>query len=323
MRASITLLLVCLLALRAFGQSEPPPSTSPQPSNESTDLKPVPAVAAWRDTKAPQADERTAFIGSVYIGEVIDTFAADEVLKYLNPEDANTQKLRTIGGVDFEYRLTGGPKRDANGEILTGAGRGMTNGQLWVFGETIHGVRSRDVDCKKENNMKLSVCKDNIDVGQLPTGPNDFIAILRNAGTLEAFVGFRYEFLPPLQRDTDSPARLFVKGQLGFLSVSGGGGDVVDDHSISIGALAVGGRFEGSFLQFGYGRNDLFLRKSNQRYVVDALLSIDPQYIPGLRNVDRLRPFLEFTGNFDGGGGSDSIQTWFGLDFEFRDPAGK
>lgn len=301
MRTLATAFLVCLLALPSFGQ--------PDTTTTATDQQTVAATSpAWRNTKAPQTDERTAFIASVYIGEVIDTFAGDEVLNYLNPQDANSTKWRTVGGVDIEYRLMGDKTSPR---------------QLWVFGQTIHGVRSRDVDCKDQNNAKLTVCQENIDVGQVPTGPNDFIAILRNAGTLEAFVGFRYEFPPPLQSGSDSPARLFVKGQLGFLSVAGGGGDVVDDHNISIGALAVAGRFEGSFLQVGYGRNDLFLRKPNQRYVVDGFLSIDPQYIPGLRNVDRLRPFLEFTGNFDGGDGSDSIQTWFGLDFEFRDPFGK
>ena len=98
----------------------------------------------WRDTRTEQKDKRTAFIASVYLGEVIDTFAADEVLKYLNPEDANERRFRTVGGVDFQYRLTG--KADS--------GR-----QLWVFGETVHGVRSRDVDCKKENNQKLTVCQ--------------------------------------------------------------------------------------------------------------------------------------------------------------------
>lgn len=330
MRSFAIVVLSCVLTLQAWGQTAPvttevQAAAPPQPDAVTPEAAPAAAplagraAPAWRNTKAPQVDDRTPFLASVYLGEVIDTFAADEVLRYLNPEDANTQKLRTIGGVDFEYRLTGGPERDANGN-LTGR---MTDRQLWVYGQTIHGVRSRDVDCKKPNNAELSVCKENIDAGQVPTGANDFIAILRNAGTLEAFVGFRYEFPPPLQTDSDSPARLFVKGQFGFLSVSGGGGDVVDDHNMSVGAIAVGGRFEGSFLQVGFGRNDLFLRKANQRYVIDAFLSVDPQYVPGLRNVDRLRPFVEFTGNFDAGGGADSIQTWFGLDFQFRDPAGR
>ncbi|HEX8255545.1 MAG TPA: hypothetical protein VF846_20560 [Thermoanaerobaculia bacterium] len=311
MRISALILVLCAATLPLLGQTSPTASdlteaqTNLTQQNETPEEKYKKKYENWRDTRRNQTDQRSAFIGSVYLGEVIDTFAADEVLKYLNPEDANERKFRTVGGVDFQYRLTGS----------AASGR-----QLWVFGETVHGVRSRDVDCKKENNMKLTVCQENIDVGQVPTGPNDFIAILRNAGTLEAFVGFRYEFPPPLQDLTDSPARLFVKGQLGFLSVAGGGGDVVDEHSMSIGATAVAGRFQGSFLQVGYGRNDLFLRNPNKRLVVDALLSIDPQYIPGLRNNDRLRPFLEFTGNFDGGDGADSIQTWFGFDYEFRDP---
>ena len=31
-----------------------------------------------------------------------------------------------------------------------------------------------------------------------------------------------------------------------------------------------------------------------------------------------IQPFIEFTGDFDLGSGSDSVQTWFGLDFHFK-----
>ena len=306
MRISAVVLLVCLVAFQAFGQTDtPPPTTPPAGSSGLTGTGSTDQNQQNGTTEDKQKDERSAFKALVYLGEVVDTFAADELIKYLNPEDANEQKLRTIAGVDFEYRLMGKPE---------------LNHQVWVYGETIHGVRSRDVDCSKQNNARLSVCQDNLTPENLPN-ETDFVAILRNASSLEAFVGVRFEFPPPLQSGTDSPARLFVKGELGFLSVSGGGGDAVDNHSINFGALAVSGRFEGSFLQVGYGQNDLFLRNSNQRYLVDAYLSISPKYVPlfSSRNDDRLRPFIEFTGSFDGSTGADSIQTWFGFDYEFRD----
>ena len=48
--------------------------------------------------------------------------------------------------------------------------------------------------------------------------------------------------------------------------------------------------------------------------------TVDPHYIPGFKNIvgagSRIRPFIELTGNFDGGHGSDSIQTYFGLNFD-------
>jgi hypothetical protein len=253
------------------------------------------------------SDERSALEGSVYLGEVVDTFAADEVLHYLNPEDANKSTLRAIAGADFSYRLVG-TQASLN--------------QLWVYGETIHGVRSRDVNCSDPNNVKLSVCSNHLD--EIMAKPDEqFIGIIRGASSLEAFVGLRYEFPPPLQALTDSPARIYVNAQAGFLTVAGGGGDVVDLHHIGVGARAVGGRFEGSFLEVGVGRNDLFHRRRTRRTMIDGFLSIDPHYIPlaafgAKQSGGRVIPFIEFTGDFDLGRGSDSIQTWFGVDFHFK-----
>jgi hypothetical protein len=155
----------------------------------------------------------------------------------------------------------------------------------------------------------------------LKGAPDQFIAILRNASTLEAFVGGRYEF-PLRQGSTGSPARMFVNLQLGFLDISGGGGDVVDMHHLGVGAMAVKGIFAQSFLEVGVGKNDVFLRHPNRRYIVDGYLCIDPNAIPGLDVLftqpdGRVRPFVELTGDFDFGHHSDSVQTYFGLNFNF------
>src|SRR6186713_2906097 len=44
---------------------------------------------------------------TAYLGTVVDTFAPDIVGDYKNPEAGTAQKLRSIFGVDFAYRLLG------------------------------------------------------------------------------------------------------------------------------------------------------------------------------------------------------------------------
>jgi hypothetical protein len=248
-------------------------------------------------------DQRSSFEASGYLGEVVDTFAGDETINYLNPQDANKSTLRAIAGVDFGYRLFGDSKSDR---------------QTWIYGETIHGVRSKDVDCSNANNVKLSVCSQHISEIQMGNPGDQFIAILRGASSLEAYLGVRIENPWPLQGTTDTPARWYITAQAGFLSVAGGGGDVVDMDHIGIGAMAVKGDFAGSYLEIGVGRNDLFLNHRNKRALVDGFLTANAAAVPGLSALiksDNIRPFIEFTGDFDLGKGSDSIQTWFGLDF--------
>lgn len=285
-----TILTICCIAVTASIFAQPGPTTLP----------------CGTGTNPPCADDRGAFVASAYLGEVVDTFAGDATINYLNPNDANKSSLRGIGGVDFAYRLMGDQ----------GARK-----QLWIYGETIHGVRSRDVDCSASNNAKLSVCQQN-NFDPANSG-GQFIAILRGASSLEAYTGIRYEFPPPLQNLTDSPARLYVSAQAGFMSVAGGGGDVVDNHHIGFGALAVKGKFEGSFLELGIGRNDVFKRHSTRRALIDGYLTLPMASVPllGLTPAGlstSIQPFIEFTGDFDLGSGSDSVQTWFGLDFHFK-----
>ncbi|MEA2328905.1 MAG: hypothetical protein QOE68_3864 [Thermoanaerobaculia bacterium] len=311
-------LVVFLGTISLFGQT-PTPDPTPvpvpvpvpvpgsnlvQPPKPDVPIDCVGAKAANVDC----GDQRSSFIADAYLGEAVDNFAGDEMLQYLNPQDANSNKLRAIAGIDFQYRLRGS-KSDPT--------------QLWVYGETVYGVRSKDVDCKNPNTVQLSVCSNNLGTTPASTvlkgAPDQFIAILRGASSLEAFVGARYE-TAVRQGDTDSPARLFVNLQLGFLDVSGGGGDVIDMHHLGVGAIAVNGMFQQSFLEIGIGKDDLFQRHRNRRLIVDGYLTVDPHYIPGMASVgksSRIRPFIELTGDFDGGHGSDSVQTYFGLNFNF------
>jgi hypothetical protein len=302
----MTVILV-LASMAVFGQTPPPaPLPLPLPTVQTTaDVVPD---CSQPGTDRACGDQRDSFIADVYLGEAVDNFAGDTALKYLNPQAANSNLVRAIAGVDFQYRLMGDKS---------------SKKQLWVYGQTVYGVRSTDVDCKNPNTIQLSVCTNNIGSTTTDTvlkgAPDQFIAILRGATSLEAFVGARYESAL-LQPGTESPARIFVDLQLGFLSVAGSGTDAVDMHHLGVGAIAVNGIFQQSFLEAGIGKDDLFERNRNRRLVVDGYLTVDPHYIPGFKNVvgagSRIRPFIELTGNFDGGHGSDSIQTYFGLNFD-------
>lgn len=259
-------------------------------------------------TQTTTVDRRDAFAASLYLGEAVDSFAGDETINYLNPDASGDEKRREVGGIDFEYRLWGAPDTKSSGRL------GKT--QLWVFGETVHGVRSRDVDCSLESNKNLSICTEAGFSTEDPQGR--FVYMLRNASSLEAFAGFRWEFLP-LQSGNDSQAAMYLKTQFGFLTVEGGGGDVVDLHHAGIGAKAVSGPFRSSHLEIGYGRNDLFLRNRNSRFKIDGYLSISPKAIPIIRKLagESVRPFAQIVADVDLGTGSDSVQSYFGLDFLF------
>jgi hypothetical protein len=307
---AITVILF-LAGVAAFGQTPTPvPTPAPQslvqPVQTTNDVIPDCTQPGTNDACG---DQRSSFLADAYLGEAVDNFAGDTTLQYLNPQAANSNLLRAIGGIDFQYRLMG---------------ERTSKKQLWVYGQTVYGVRSSDVDCKDPNTVQLSVCSNNL--GSTPAStvlkgaPDQFIAILRGASSLEAFVGARYE-TALLQSTTDSPARIYVNLQLGFLSVAGSGSDAVDMHHLGVGAIAVNGMFQQSFLEVGIGKDDLFKTNPNKRLMVDGYLTVDPHYIPGFKNSvgagSRIRPFIELTGNFDGGHGSDSVQTYFGLNFNF------
>lgn len=156
-------------------------------------------------------DCRGSFEGSGYIGLAIDTFAGSDALTYLNPGDTGKTHERAVGGFDFAYRLLGDPT-----PYFPQPGEEIFEPSLWVYGETVHGVRSADVNCTQ--NPDIPVCQKS-----LTTPPNPgttLYYILRNATSLEGFMGFCYEFRG-LQQRSDNPANLYFKAQAGFLDVAG------------------------------------------------------------------------------------------------------
>src|SRR5687767_14466022 len=158
--------------------------------------------------------------------------------------------------------------------------------QLWVYGETVHGVRSKEVECKEEGgaetgNNNLPVCKKTQE-GTAPPNTEKLLAIIKGATSLEAYVGLRWEVAPfsyLLQQSELDRARFYIKVQAGVINVAGGG-DSADQHQVGIGALAVSGPLEGSYLEFGYGRNDLMVKNHTGRWKVDGFLSAHPDSVP-------------------------------------------
>jgi len=248
-------------------------------------------------------DCRDDFEASGYAGLSLDTFAAGELKRVLNQEDSGDVRERLVAGIDFGYRLWGTAREPAR----------PWKPQLWVFGETVHGARSSDLDCPAENQSGgqslLDVC-DPFDVTLLS---DRTILILRNSTSLEAFAGFRYEFLTLHPRGL-SPANLYWKSQGGFLTVAQGASDVVDAHTYgALGAVATRGKFQDSYLEVGFGRTDLFANKSKDRWKLDGFVTWEA---PFLSSYLKLYPFVQMTVDADFGGGSDSVQTYLGFEFD-------
>lgn len=242
-------------------------------------------------------EERADFEASAYLGLSVDTFTAQQQrnILYGNPQDNGTKRERIIGGFDFAYRL-----------LRRNSGR-----DLWVYGQTLHGVRSAEVDCTNQAN-RPPVCDLPENVFNNVQNPTEqLVYLLRNASSLEAQVGLRYEFAT-LNGSGENPAKLYLNAQAGFLSIAQSGGDVFDDHRIGIGARSVAGSFKDSHLEVGYGRNDVFLLNRRRRAVIDGYLEFGKS---AMRNRG-FAPFVQMLVNSDGGPGADSVQSFIGINFD-------
>ena len=251
-------------------------------------------VVSSRGARAqtPEDDTRSNDVEvSVFAGSSIDSFAAADLRKYINPDDSGNFREQLIAGFDFDYPV-----------IIYGSSR------LWLYGETIHGARSGEVDCSQEGNEEKDACKIARLDAPSPQGP---LAIFRKATTLEGFVGLRAEF-GSLGGTTKSKA--YVKGQLGFLSVADKGGDIVDLHHLGLGLILTNGLMRDSYFEIGYGRNDLFENNQRRKKIDGFLTFTRPDSTAD--NEPTARPFFQIVIDSDFGNGPDNIQTYFGLDID-------
>jgi hypothetical protein len=245
-------------------------------------------------------DCRGVFDASFFVGLAVDTFAGSDTLTYLNPGAPGDTHERAIAGFDFEYRLMGDKTPMVKEDRF--------HPTLWIYGKTIHGARSVDINCTA--NPDLPVCKQNLTP---PVNPGDQLYfILRNASSLEGYMGFRYEFFR-LNKDSDSPANLYFKAQAGFLSVTGAPGSALDMHRLALGAVVTKGRFLNSYLEAGWGRSDTFATARRKRIKIDGYLQWK---IPKVPETTGLSAFTQLHIDTDLGRGSDAIQTYIGINYD-------
>ena len=259
----------------------------------------VPAGGGGGGTcEAPAESVESPFDASVFLGEVIDNFAPDKVGGYVNPEAGSRQKWQFIAGFDFDYRLYG--KADSPVRV-------------WLQGQTMHGVRTADVDCRPTDGSEIPpVCVKN------GAAADKVRFILENATSVEAFVSPRVEFFK-VQRDSDSSAWLYATANLGFIALKDAP-SVFQAMHLGLGLLADEGNFAGSFFEIGWGKNELFATTWN-RLKIDGLLSFSLDRLPLVRDSGRL--FVEMTVDNDLHGGPDSIRTFFGVDIDLKKAVGQ
>lgn len=240
--------------------------------------------------------KESSFDASVYLGTAIDTFAPDEVGNYKNPNGESEQKLREVFGVNFDARLWGSDDSPR---------------QFWVAGETLHGVKSADIDCEKD---PAPVC--NSSDAQFTDRAK---YILKHADSLEAFISPRLEFAS-VQADTNTPAVLYATARFGFIALERAP-HVFSTMHVGLGWLAYDGPFSGSYFEVGVGKNELFAGSKFNRLKIDGLLSAGlstlplVKLIPGLDNANA-RAFIQmYIDNDVRGNLPDSVQTFFGIDF--------
>jgi hypothetical protein len=235
-------------------------------------------------------DTRLDLDTSGYLGLAIDTFAASDLNRYLNQDASGGIKERGIAGVDFAYRLV-----HKQGDRQ----------QIWLYGETVHGTRSADIDCAAHPDFPT--CQPF--QSQISTS-GEFLYILRNATSLEAFGGLRWELFH-IREGGGAPASFYVKAQAGFLQVTGAGDDLVDMHHVAAGLYVVGGDYCDSYVEAGFGRTDLFQKNPHRRWKIDGMLVFPER----LTRTKTAHFFLQMTVDTDLGGGADSVQSYMGIDF--------
>ncbi len=255
------------------------------------------------DTAKP--DCRPAFTASAYLGLAIDTFAGSQTIQYLNPAASSGTHERAIGGFDFAFRLLGPPNDTQVKPSDAYKAHFLAAPQLWLYGETLHGTRSAELDCSKAPAKDLLACTGSLSA--TPANPGDqLLYIIRNASSLEGYMGLRYEFLT-LQPGSGLPANVYLKAEAGFLTVAGAP-SLKDNHHLGIGATVTKNDYAGSYLEVGWGRNDLFQSRPRGRWQIDGYLQKRIASTP-------FSFFAQIVVDTDLGYGADGVQSYIGFNF--------
>jgi len=238
---------------------------------------------------------------SFYTGVVIDSFASQAYNDMFNKGVTSGTKSSPVFGIDFQHRF------------LDNA-----SGKWWVYGETLHSSRTLEVQCSAgkpaDKTPAVAPAADEPTTEnpcstdtKTPDNDNDYTALLRGASSTEAFMGMRWE---PKMLLTEN-STFYVKGQLGFLTLAGAGGDVIDNHHFGVGIMLTNGRLRDSYLEIGHGRTDLFKEHRTNRWKIDGYVSWD--LIAGAGERSFVSPFLQMCVDSDFKKGADSVQIYAGM----------
>jgi hypothetical protein len=234
-------------------------------------------------------EPETSFFGRAYLATIIDTFAPDDIARYNNPEGRH-RKTRMSAGVYVDGRVVG---RDDDPV------------QLWIYAETLYGVRSADIDCT--GDVTPALCRKDA------TNVSKAKAILEHATSLEAFVNPRLEFLT-LQDQSESPIRLSLTGRVGFLALENAP-KVFRTYEVGLGVYLSDGPYIGSYVDVGVGHNDLFSSTRFDRIKIDGVIIFGLQR---LLRTEAARFYIQMRVDNDFGSGADAVQTFYGLSFDMR-----
>lgn len=256
------------------------------------------------ETECAPNDCREDLAVVAFSGISVDTFASADLQSLVNPEASGDVQEQLIGGFDFEYRLHGSNAPEKSSD---------SHQQVWLYGEVVHGAVSGEASCTENTDamgattevFNEAICNEASFKSTKPPSANDRLALFRQATSLEAFAGIRYEFAT-LNRGTENPANVYVKGQVGFLTVAGGS-DVKDINHVGAGVVLTKGDLQDSYFEFGWGKNDVFA-DGERRFKVDVFLS--------LGGGAAVSPFAQFVMDADFGPKADSIQSFFGVDID-------
>jgi hypothetical protein len=238
---------------------------------------------------------------SFYTGVAIDSFASEAYNDKFNKDVTNASKTSPVFGIDFSHRF-----------FETKKGR-----KWWVYGETLHYSRTTEVACQGgKPKPTTSAVKPTADSPgdannpcstqtNTPDNATDYTALLRGASTTEAFVGLRFE---PWTLETSV---VYTKLQLGFMTIAGNGGDIIDNHHIGAGIMVSNGKLRDSYIEVGHGQTDLFKEHRKNRWKFDGYVAWDPLSTAGNRSL--LTPFLQMVVDSDFKKGADSVQIFAGM----------
>lgn len=257
-----------------------------QPKGASVSCPGQEPSAAW--------DQRSAFEALGFLGRAIDSFSPAQNRSYADGT-TGSKRTRYTGGAKFQLRLLGPPDADH---------------QLWLGGEAVYGVRSSDIDCDANPNTAICLGK-----------PAAVFEVIEHASSLEAHFDSRYEFAT-LNRNSETPVRVFAALHAGFVAVDEAP-QVYQVYDVGAGITLPSGQFRGSSVYWGFGGSQL-LEPDVKRLKVRALLTVD--LVPGLRDraafwkwagFGSWRGFFAINVDQSIGAGSDSVQSYFGVAFDF------